>query len=127
MNDDEGYEVGYGKPPKATRFQSGQSGNPRGRPKGSAGIQTLLAKHLGKMVNVTIDGHQQRKTIKEAAVLSLVKSLINGTPDQKIKLLKFIMPLLEERETDEEFDFGKLSDDEVDMLEALLVKGGRTS
>ena len=30
-----GYDVGYGKPPKATRFQPGTSGNPRGRPRGS--------------------------------------------------------------------------------------------
>ena len=29
------YEVGYGKPPVATRFQPGQSGNPLGRSKGS--------------------------------------------------------------------------------------------
>lgn len=29
------YEVGYGKPPAATRFQKGQSGNPNGRPRGS--------------------------------------------------------------------------------------------
>ena len=29
------YEVGYGKPPKATRFKPGKSGNPGGRPKGS--------------------------------------------------------------------------------------------
>ena len=28
------YEVGYGKPPQATRFQPGKSGNPKGRPKG---------------------------------------------------------------------------------------------
>ncbi len=27
-------EVGYGKPPAATRFKKGQSGNPKGRPKG---------------------------------------------------------------------------------------------
>jgi hypothetical protein len=29
------YEVGYGKPPKASRFAPGQSGNRRGRPKGA--------------------------------------------------------------------------------------------
>jgi len=34
-DDDRDYEVGYGKPPKGTRFKAGQSGNPRGRPKGA--------------------------------------------------------------------------------------------
>ena len=29
------YAVGYGKPPVSTRFKPGQSGNPRGRPRGS--------------------------------------------------------------------------------------------
>ena len=33
MKDD--YKVGYGKPPKASRFKPGTSGNPGGRPKGS--------------------------------------------------------------------------------------------
>jgi hypothetical protein len=31
------YEVGYGKPPLATRFQKGTSGNPSGRPKKASG------------------------------------------------------------------------------------------
>ena len=30
-----GYEVGNGKPPEHSRFKPGQSGNPRGRPKGA--------------------------------------------------------------------------------------------
>jgi len=32
---DHGYDVGYGKPPEATRFKKGRSGNPKGRPRGS--------------------------------------------------------------------------------------------
>ena len=36
------YEVGYAKPPAATRFRSGKSGNPRGRPKGSKNKKPAL-------------------------------------------------------------------------------------
>ena len=37
-----GYEVGFGKPPAATRFQPGRSGNPRGRPKGAKNKKPAL-------------------------------------------------------------------------------------
>ncbi len=42
------YEVGYGRPPKATRFQPGVSGNPRGRPKGRKNLKTELLDELGR-------------------------------------------------------------------------------
>jgi hypothetical protein len=29
------YKVGYGKPPRSGQFKRGNSGNPKGRPKGS--------------------------------------------------------------------------------------------
>jgi hypothetical protein len=40
---DDNYEVGYGKPPRETRFVKGQSGNPRGRPPGAKNFKTLLS------------------------------------------------------------------------------------
>ena len=35
------HKVGYGKPPKAHQWRPGQSGNPKGRPKGSRNRPTL--------------------------------------------------------------------------------------
>ena len=37
------YEVGYGRPPSATRFQPGQSGNPKGRPKGTRNASSMAS------------------------------------------------------------------------------------
>ncbi len=40
--EDVGYEVGYGKPPAASRFKKGQSGNPKGRPKVTKNVSNML-------------------------------------------------------------------------------------
>lgn len=48
------YEVGYGKPPKRTRFQKGRSGNPAGRRKGAGGKHKLLENAIHRLAREII-------------------------------------------------------------------------
>ena len=53
------YTVGYGKPPLIRRFKVGQSGNRRGRPRGSKNRKTIVRGIANEMHTVT-EGDQQR-------------------------------------------------------------------
>lgn len=65
------YEIGYGKPPTATRFKKGQSGNPKGRATGTRNLKTDLTEELAERI-VIRENDQPRKVSKQRA---LVKTL----------------------------------------------------
>ncbi len=41
-------DVGYGKPPKATRFRKGRSGNPKGRQRGDENLLSVFKRMVTK-------------------------------------------------------------------------------
>lgn len=70
--------VGYGKPPKATRFRKGQSGNPKGRPKGKLNIATVILRALEVKVVINENGRRREVTKLEAAMMQLVNKAASG-------------------------------------------------
>lgn len=71
-------QVGYGKPPTATRFKKGQSGNPAGRPRNSRKSEIPYDSLLGQMVTIREDGRKRRITAAEAFLLHLTKRGLAG-------------------------------------------------
>ena len=69
--------IGYRKPPAATRFRKGESGNPRGRPRGRRNGPPYEAV-LGQMVTIREDGRERRVTAAEAFLLQVTKRGLEG-------------------------------------------------
>ena len=46
------YEIGHGRPPVHSRFKPGQSGNPKGRPKGTRNVRTVVEQALTKRITI---------------------------------------------------------------------------
>jgi hypothetical protein len=89
--DDEPYRVGYGKPPKHTRFRPGQSGNPRGRRKGARGLKTDLAAALGE--RQTIQVNRQPVTASRQRLLLMTLAARGAAGD--VKAAAILLPLIE--------------------------------
>ena len=73
-------DVGYRRPPFATRFKPGQSGNPKGRTRDSKNLQTMFNKILNEQVTVR-EGSRLRKVSKAEAILrGIVVNAMKGDP-----------------------------------------------
>jgi Family of unknown function (DUF5681) len=81
------FPVGYKKPPSHTQFKPGQSGNPKGRPKGSAAPADVIREQLRKIANVEVGGRVQKISMLEAIVLKHVSQALKG--DHKSTALVF--------------------------------------
>ena len=92
------YEVGYGKPPRHTRFKKGQSGNPRGRPSGSKNLKTLLNEALNERVVVAEEGGRRKITKREA----IVTQLVNRSASADFRAIKILLDMVRDIESQTE-------------------------
>ena len=69
---------GYKRPPKATQFKRGRSGNPSGRPKGARSLETDLANLMEKRVRIREDGEQRHVSGQELMLLKLFEKAAKG-------------------------------------------------
>jgi hypothetical protein len=108
------YPVGYCKTPVHTRFQPGQSGNPKGRPKGRKNPLELVDKVLAMKVNVSDGRSLQRVSILEAAFRSMAAKAAKGD----LKAVQLMLNLVEQaRALEPQHDLGALATDDLAIIE----------
>src|SRR3954451_2265125 len=91
------YDVGYAKPPTATRFQPGRSGNPSGRRKGSSKngpvlpalnderLKTIILEEAYRSISINDVNGQMDIPMAQAVVRSLAVNAAKG--NQRAQLL----------------------------------------
>ena len=95
-DDDDDYEVGYARPPRHSRFVKGQSGNPRGRPRGAENIKTLLDEALNERVVVTDHGGRRKVSKRKA----FITQIVNGGAKGNFRAVPILLAMLKDFESD---------------------------
>ena len=113
------YETGYGKPPKSSRFKPGQSGNRKGRPKGSKNTYNLLNEILSQKITIK-ENDENIKISKKAAILT---QLINKGVKGDVKAIATLLPhilMADIKEEEKEAVLASLNQDDKAIIEMYM-------
>jgi Family of unknown function (DUF5681) len=88
---EDGYEVGYGRPPKETRWRKGQSGNagPKKRKPAPVATMEIIDRLLTEPVEIIESGIPRKVSTLEAILMRLFASEVSGNKRAGTVRLKF--------------------------------------
>lgn len=112
------YVVGYRRPPKATQFKPGESGNPKGRPKGSRPVGAVLQEIMQQRVPVTEGNKTRRLPVLEVIMRRLANDAMRNDPRAIKLLLSFLDRYAQSPEADLQLD-ELLADDQTILTQYL--------
>jgi hypothetical protein len=72
------YRVGKYRPPPESRWKPGQSGNPKGRPKGRKSNATMLREILDRKLKVSVEGRMRSITVRELMLTRFADAGLKG-------------------------------------------------
>ena len=112
------YETGYGKPPKHHQFKPGQSGNPRGRPKGAKSTATIIDEILSRKVRIRSERGVRKITVHEAMLMGFADQGLKGDT----KSAGFLLDRKDRAQAAGEQANTETTPDEQEIIEFFLKK-----
>lgn len=116
--DSKDYEVGYKRPPAEHQFKTGQSGNPKGRPKLIKDFKTDLREELEEIIVVQEGGKSKPITKQRALIKKLLLKALGGELGAQKTLASLIALHLSDVESGAE----GLSDEDQKLLDKYVYK-----
>src|ERR1700757_768867 len=115
------YAVGYGRPPRHTRYEKGRSGNPKGRPSGAKNMSTLFIEALNETVIIAENGGRRKISKRQA----IVKQIVNKAAKGDWRCTKLLLELPQETGSptepeSSEGSFGAADKKTIEQLKARL-------
>ena len=116
------YAVGYGRPPKASQFAAGKSGNPKGRPKGSRSVGAVLQDIIQQKIVVTENG----KTRRIPALEVMLRRLANDAMRSDAGAMKLLLSLIDRyaESTETTLHLGEMLAEDREILAQYLPSSG---
>lgn len=87
---------GYKRPPVASRWTKGQSGNPTGRKRGTANLKTDLIAEMSEVIQISEGGNPRRITKQRALLKSLTAGAIRGDARAANLILNLLARVLDD-------------------------------
>ena len=109
-------DVGYCRPPVEHQFKPGQSGNNRGRPKGSKNEATIINEILSRKIKITQNGKTRQISLLEGIHLKFAEDALRGNP----KSAAFLLSRKQLTDSSEQPATAALDADERKILDAFI-------
>jgi hypothetical protein len=119
-NSEDASKVGYKRPPRHSRFRSGQSGNPRGRERSVRNLRTDVKATLAGSIVLNERGKPKRVSTQEAMLLRLKEKALKGDT----RFLELLIRLAQMFNDDTPSDTSGVQDmmaEDREILEAYAV------
>jgi hypothetical protein len=123
------YEVGYRRPPVAKRFKPGQTGNPRGKPRGDRSVKTILRTTLHEKIAIRTPRGIRKVSKIEALIQSMMNQALKGDAKARDQILRLAQDLGLDSDMVSAFDASAImarTDEDIALLERYLGPSAST-